>query len=173
MLRERRGKGGWDEVLATDSHLVAPGGEWRSELWRIAYEQFGRAADALALDPELRARLLEPRRSLVVNFPLRRDDGSVETFTGYRVQQTLTLGRRTSRSTPGRSRRSWIGCDTGWYRDRPAGRVGRAARCRLADRRAGGRARASRRGCAAARDLSLKLLGRRFRRPRPGLSSRR
>jgi len=89
---ERRGKGGWDGVLADEAGLVAPGGEWRSQLWRTAQEQFERAADRLALDPELRTRLLEPRRSLTVNFPVRRDDGSVETFTGYRVQHTLTMG---------------------------------------------------------------------------------
>jgi glutamate dehydrogenase (NAD(P)+) len=89
---DRRGTGGWGDVLATESHLVAPGGEWRSELWAVAVEQFNRAADLLDLEPEVRIRLLEPRRSLVVNFPVRRDDGEVESFTGYRVQHTLTMG---------------------------------------------------------------------------------
>jgi glutamate dehydrogenase (NAD(P)+) len=89
---ERRGAGAWDTVLEHEAHLVAPGGEWRKELWRIAVEQFDRAADLLALEREVRARLLEPRRALVVNFPIRRDNGEVETFTGYRVQHTLTMG---------------------------------------------------------------------------------
>jgi glutamate dehydrogenase (NAD(P)+) len=88
----RRGTGGWDDVLADERHLVAPGGEWRSSLWAVAVEQFNRAADLLDLDADVRARLLEPRRSLVVNFPVRRDSGEIETFTGYRVQHTLTLG---------------------------------------------------------------------------------
>src|SRR5437867_3499461 len=90
--RERRGSGGWENVLATEHHLVAPGGEWHSELWAFAVEQFNRAADLLDLEPQIRARLLEPRRSLVVNFPVRRDSGEVQTFTGYRVQHTLTMG---------------------------------------------------------------------------------
>jgi glutamate dehydrogenase (NAD(P)+) len=90
--RERRGTGGWDEVLATEAHLVAPGAEWRSELYRVAQEQFERAADLLGLERELRSRLLEPRRALVVNFPVRRDSGEVEEFTGYRVQHTLAVG---------------------------------------------------------------------------------
>jgi glutamate dehydrogenase (NAD(P)+) len=89
---ERRGTGGWDSVLATEQHLVAPGSEWRSALWAVAAEQFTRAADLLELDDEIRTRVLEPRRSLVVNFPVRRDSGEVQTFTGYRVQHTLTLG---------------------------------------------------------------------------------
>jgi len=90
--RDRRGTGGWDEVLATEAHLVAPGSEWRSELYRVAQEQFGRAADLMGLEDELRSRLLEPRRSLVVNFPVRRDSGAVEELTGYRVQHTLAVG---------------------------------------------------------------------------------
>ena len=89
---ERRGSGGWDSVLDTEEGLVAPGGEWRSQLWQTAVRQFDQAADRLALEPDVRVRLLEPRRSLAVNFPVRRDDGTVETFTGYRVQHTLTLG---------------------------------------------------------------------------------
>jgi glutamate dehydrogenase (NAD(P)+) len=90
--RDRRGTGGWEHVLAEERHLVAPGGEWRSSLWAVAVEQFNRAADLLDLEADLRTRLLEPRRSLVVNFPLRRDSGEVETLTGYRVQHTLTMG---------------------------------------------------------------------------------
>ena len=29
---------------------------------------------------------------LTVNFPVRLDDGEVRSFTGYRVQHTLTMG---------------------------------------------------------------------------------
>ena len=79
-------------MLATERHLVAPGGEWRSELYAIAVAQFTAAADLLGLESEIRARLLDPRRVLVVNFPVRRDSGEIENFTGYRVQHTLTMG---------------------------------------------------------------------------------
>jgi glutamate dehydrogenase (NAD(P)+) len=68
------------------------GDEWTSELHRIATAQFDRAAALLDLDQESRARLREPRRLLTVNFPVRMDDGSVRSFTGYRVQHTLTMG---------------------------------------------------------------------------------
>jgi len=89
---DRRGDGGWEELAAEAPYLVAPGAEWRSELYRVAVDQFTRAADLLDVEDEVRVRLLEPRRALVVNFPVRRDDGSVESFTGYRVQHTLTMG---------------------------------------------------------------------------------
>jgi glutamate dehydrogenase (NAD(P)+) len=88
---EKRGTGGWGDLLADD---VGPtsGAEWHSTLFAVAIDQFEGAADLLGLDAELRARLREPRRSLVVNFPVRLDDGTVRSFTGYRVQHTLTVG---------------------------------------------------------------------------------
>ncbi len=89
---ERRGTGGWDEVLETEAHNVGPGREWRSELYRVALDQFGRAADVLGLNGDVRERLTEPRRALVMNFPVHRDSGEVEEFTGYRVQHTLVMG---------------------------------------------------------------------------------
>ena len=66
--------------------------EWRGELYEIALAQLERAADLLELPADLRVRLSEPRRTLTVNFPVRMDDGRVETFTAYRVQHTLTMG---------------------------------------------------------------------------------
>jgi glutamate dehydrogenase (NAD(P)+) len=83
---------GWDEIDLADRHLVKAGEEWHSELYRIATSQFLRCAAVLDLDQESRERLIEPRRSLIVVFPVRMDDGSVRSFTGYRVQHTLTMG---------------------------------------------------------------------------------
>ncbi len=91
MTGERRGTGGWEELLLSTGE-VAPGSEWRSELYAITVLQFNAAADAIGLEPDLRTRLLEPRRALVVNFPVRMDDGEVRSFTGYRVQHTLAIG---------------------------------------------------------------------------------
>lgn len=88
---EKRGTGGWEHLLSTDGQLT-PGEEWRSTLHEIALEQFEQAADLLDLDIEQRTRLREPRRSLVVNFPVRMDDGTVRLLTGYRVQHTLAMG---------------------------------------------------------------------------------
>ncbi|MCW2999328.1 MAG: glutamate dehydrogenase [Solirubrobacterales bacterium] len=81
--------------MAVDEHMEAAvheGAEWSGELYRIAATQFTHTAELLDLDQEARTRLLEPRRALTVNFPVRMDDGSVREFTGYRVQHTLTMG---------------------------------------------------------------------------------
>ena len=82
--------------MATQTHAdidaVDPGREWASELYRIAIDGFDRASALLDLDAEFVTRLGEPRRSLVVNFPVRLDSGRVLGVTGYRVQHTLTMG---------------------------------------------------------------------------------
>jgi glutamate dehydrogenase (NAD(P)+) len=60
--------------------------------WEIAQRQFDLAADRLALDPGLRKVMREPRRALIVTFPVHRDDGTVEVFEGYRVQHNVGRG---------------------------------------------------------------------------------
>jgi glutamate dehydrogenase (NAD(P)+) len=91
-VQTTRRDGGWAALAEHDGRLVAPGEEWRSELYRISSAQFARCADVLDLPDDLRTRLLEPRRALTVNFPVRMDAGHVRNFTGYRVQHTLTMG---------------------------------------------------------------------------------
>ena len=60
--------------------------------WEVAQQQFDLAADRLNLDVGLRRVLREPRRELIVHFPVKMDDGSVHVFTGYRVQHNLGRG---------------------------------------------------------------------------------
>ncbi len=90
-------------TLVEHGETVEAGAEWGTSLYRIAAEQFEATADVLGLDGDTRARLLEPRRTLTVNFPVRMDDGAVRSFTGYRVQHTLHMGptKGGMRYTPG------------------------------------------------------------------------
>jgi glutamate dehydrogenase (NAD(P)+) len=60
--------------------------------WHVAQQQFDLAAVHLNLSPDLRKVLREPKRELTVHFPVKMDDGSVEVFTGYRVQHNLSRG---------------------------------------------------------------------------------
>jgi glutamate dehydrogenase (NAD(P)+) len=59
---------------------------------RSALSQFDAAADQLGLEPGLREVLRVPQREFTVNFPVTRDDGTVEVFTGYRVQHNVARG---------------------------------------------------------------------------------
>jgi glutamate dehydrogenase (NAD(P)+) len=60
--------------------------------WDVAQRQFDLAAERLDLSPGLRKVLRQPKRELTVHFPVKMDDGSVEVFTGYRVQHNLARG---------------------------------------------------------------------------------
>lgn len=55
-------------------------------------QQFEKAADMMDLNPDIRKILAHTNNELVVHFPVRLDNGSVEVFTGYRVQHNNALG---------------------------------------------------------------------------------
>ncbi len=58
----------------------------------VAVAQFDEAAELLGLSQAMRAILRKPKRELIVNFPVRMDNGDVEMFTGYRVQHNINRG---------------------------------------------------------------------------------
>jgi glutamate dehydrogenase (NAD(P)+) len=60
--------------------------------FEVAQQQFDRAAALLDLPQGVREVLRVPQRELTVNFPVKRDDGSIGMFTGYRVQHNLSRG---------------------------------------------------------------------------------
>jgi glutamate dehydrogenase (NAD(P)+) len=66
--------------------------EMDNHTFRLAAAQFDRAAELMALDPNLRERLKIPDRSLIVSVPVRMDDGRVEVFAGYRVIHDSSRG---------------------------------------------------------------------------------
>ncbi len=60
--------------------------------YAIALAQFHATADKLGLDDGMRDLLSKAKRELTTHFPVRMDDGSVRTFTGYRIQHNLARG---------------------------------------------------------------------------------
>src|SRR4029450_2552386 len=58
----------------------------------MATEQFRLIADYLEIAPDLRERMLQPKPAIACTLPIRRDDGSVQAFRGYRVQHHLAMG---------------------------------------------------------------------------------
>jgi glutamate dehydrogenase (NAD(P)+) len=55
-------------------------------------KQFNKAADLMKLDPDVRHILARTQNEIIVNFPVKMDDGRIDMFTGYRVQHNNTLG---------------------------------------------------------------------------------
>ena len=57
-----------------------------------AQRQLLTAVEQLGLDRAVYEVLKEPERVIIVSIPVRMDDGSLRTFTGYRAQHTLVTG---------------------------------------------------------------------------------
>lgn len=64
----------------------------RDNPFRIAQQQFDKAAELLDLPQDVREVLRVPQRELSVNFPVKMDNGTTKVFTGYRVQHNLGRG---------------------------------------------------------------------------------
>lgn len=63
-----------------------------NELLKSTLLQVDRAASHLKFDNGLLKVLKEPKRILSVSIPVRKDDGSLEVYQGYRVQHNLARG---------------------------------------------------------------------------------
>ena len=64
----------------------------RGNLFEIATQQWQKAEDAIKLDPAVSQILAQPKNELMINFPVRLDDGTFQIFKGYRVQHNNLLG---------------------------------------------------------------------------------
>jgi len=64
----------------------------KTGMYENVMNQFNHAADLMNLDKGIRKILSSTNSEIVVHFPVKMDDGSIETFTGYRVQHNNALG---------------------------------------------------------------------------------
>lgn len=60
--------------------------------YQIALRQLENVAGLLGLDDGIHRILRLPKRELTVNFPVKRDGGGTQMFTGYRVQHNTSRG---------------------------------------------------------------------------------
>lgn len=79
-------------MTAVSNQPVRPRLECEDEHFLMTQRQLDEIALEMGLDPELHERLRYPKRALIVTVPVRMDDGTVKTFTGYRVHHDTTLG---------------------------------------------------------------------------------
>jgi glutamate dehydrogenase (NAD(P)+) len=61
-------------------------------MYDTVMQQFNKAADLIDLNPNIRKILSITNNEIVINFPVKMDDGNVKIFTGYRVQHNNALG---------------------------------------------------------------------------------
>lgn len=73
-----------DELSADQKQELNP--------WEAQAARFDLAAKKLDLDTGIWKVLRQPAREIIVHFPVTMDDGSIEVFTGYRVQHSVARG---------------------------------------------------------------------------------
>src|SRR5438132_6687767 len=66
--------------------------EQETNPWEAQAARFDFAAKKLNLDQGIWRVLRQPSRELIVHIPVGMDDGSIEVFTGYRVQHSVARG---------------------------------------------------------------------------------
>jgi len=64
----------------------------QGNLYLIVQQQLEKASKAINLSKEIALILSQPKNELIVNFPVRMDDGSYRLFKGYRIQHNNILG---------------------------------------------------------------------------------
>jgi glutamate dehydrogenase (NAD(P)+) len=62
------------------------------DAYQTALAQYDRAIRYTDLSDDVLEYMRYPRREFTVNFPVRRDDGRMEMFTGYRVHHNTAMG---------------------------------------------------------------------------------
>jgi glutamate dehydrogenase (NAD(P)+) len=68
------------------------GNSQEGSAYATAQAQLRKVGSLLGLDSGLLEVLAHPKRELIVNFPVRMDDGTTRVFTGYRVQHNEARG---------------------------------------------------------------------------------
>lgn len=63
-----------------------------STVYKNVLKQLDNAADVLNLDKQVKELLQEPMRSLTVSIPVKKDDGSIHVYKGFRCQHNDVLG---------------------------------------------------------------------------------
>lgn len=61
-------------------------------MYENVLRQYNQAADIIDLHSGIRKILVNTNNEIVVHFPVKLDDGTIEVFTGYRVQHNNALG---------------------------------------------------------------------------------
>lgn len=62
------------------------------EFFKVIQDYLDQAADVIHLPTHVREMLSQPKNELIVNFPVKMDDGSLKLFKGYRIQHNNLLG---------------------------------------------------------------------------------
>jgi glutamate dehydrogenase (NAD(P)+) len=85
------------ETLKAASTVPLPPGSSRTiikdyDFFKVVQDYLDKAAKTVNLAEFVRTILSQPKNELIINFPVKMDDGQVRLFKGYRVQHNNLLG---------------------------------------------------------------------------------
>ena len=80
------------DVLTMQGPSILQAEVRKEDLWDTVRAQLDEVADALNIEPGIRAILSRAERELMVAVPVVMDDGRIEVFDGYRVQHSSARG---------------------------------------------------------------------------------
>ncbi|MFU8802503.1 MAG: Glu/Leu/Phe/Val family dehydrogenase [Bradymonadaceae bacterium] len=63
-----------------------------TNFYEVHLSQLARALEHAPVEKHVRLILSEPKNEIIVNFPVRMDDGNFQLFTGYRIQHNNIMG---------------------------------------------------------------------------------
>ena len=72
--------------------LSPPASHGKPNPYLVAVSQLDSAVKVGGISPVVRDILSQPKNELIINFPVRMDDGEFKMFKGYRVQHNNVLG---------------------------------------------------------------------------------
>jgi glutamate dehydrogenase/leucine dehydrogenase len=75
---------------ASPSQAQAP--KHKYEFFKVVQNYLEEAAKIAEVTPYISTILSQPKNEIIVNFPVRMDDGSIRLFKGYRIQHNNLLG---------------------------------------------------------------------------------
>jgi glutamate dehydrogenase/leucine dehydrogenase len=80
-----------DEIPAAVS-LTSPGKAQEYEFFKVVQAYLEEAAKIADVPEYIATILSQPKNEIIVNFPVKMDDGSIRLFKGYRIQHNNLLG---------------------------------------------------------------------------------
>jgi glutamate dehydrogenase/leucine dehydrogenase len=82
-----------DEPTNSSTSLAPPGGKpAKYEFFKVIQAYLEEAAKVAEVPDYITTILSQPKNEIIVNFPVRMDDGTVRLFKGYRIQHNNLLG---------------------------------------------------------------------------------
>ena len=81
-----------EPIIPPASPSQAQGSKHKYEFFKVVQNYLEEAAKIADVTPYISTILSQPKNEIIVNFPVKMDDGSIRLFKGYRIQHNNLLG---------------------------------------------------------------------------------